>query len=80
MGAGYQVNKLFCIFSSIFMLIYYAETRDSAGLQHEVRELKNQLRQARQEKNLLEFKNELLLDMVQILFIHELILIYFSLH
>lgn len=48
-------------------------------MQHEVRELKNQLRQARQEKNLLELKNELILDMVQILFIHELILNLFQL-
>jgi len=41
-----------------------SESGDNAGLQQELRELKSQLRQVNQEKNLLEFKNELLLDML----------------
>lgn len=42
---------------------------NTAGLQQEVQQLRNQLRQVSQEKNLLEFKNELLLDMVLSLYL-----------
>jgi len=43
---------------------WVAETQDSYALQQEILQLRNELKQVTQEKNLLEFKNELLVDML----------------
>jgi len=43
---------------------WITETQDSSALQQEIAHLRNELRQVTQERNLLEFKNELLIDML----------------
>jgi len=45
---------------------WITEAQDSSVLQQEIEQLKRDLRQLSQERNLLEYKNELLIDMLAV--------------